>query len=77
MTNFNATPPLTTKAYNDILDKHVNEHVIKRSVEKTGKIATDYIQETYTVELRNAGIQTETLDQIFTDYTNQIEELNK
>lgn len=62
-------PPMTVKAFKDCFEDDLNEKVIKRSVDKSVDVAHQFIEKFTMKSMRNQGIQTNSIDELFAEHT--------
>ena len=61
-------PPMTTKAFSDCFKLDLDNKVIKPSVEKSEKVAMDFILDLCNKKLRSQETQTNSMDELFEDF---------
>ena len=59
---------MTTKAFSDCFKIDLDNKVIKPSVEKSEKVAMDFIEGLCNKQLRNSETQTDSMEELFEDF---------
>ena len=71
------TPPMTAYAYKQSFEEQLQTKVIKRSIDKSNEAVKTFLQNELQKLVKHCGSQTMSIDELFEDYNQQIQALEK